>query len=65
MFNPEFLTELNFIDDFKNQNRIIIGGPRPATTKLRQVYSLVFPKWKDSKNLEVLSSIFASELEEE
>ena len=43
VFNPEFLTEANFIEDFKNQNRIIIGGPRPATTTLRQVYSLVFP----------------------
>jgi len=44
VFNPEFLTEANFIDDFKNQNRIIIGGPRPASTKLRQVYSLAFPE---------------------
>ena len=43
IFNPEFLTEANFIDDFKNQNRIIIGGQRPASTKLRQMYSLVFP----------------------
>tara|TARA_Y100000593_G_scaffold17200_1_gene34376 strand:+ start:4925 stop:5758 length:834 start_codon:yes stop_codon:yes gene_type:complete len=43
IFNPEFLTETNSINDFKNQNRIIIGGQRPATTKLRQVYSLVFP----------------------
>ena len=43
IFNPEFLTEVNFIEDFKNQNRIIIGGQRPASTKLRQVYSLVFP----------------------
>ena len=43
IFNPEFLTEANFIDDFKNQNRIIIGGERPSTTKLRQVYSLAFP----------------------
>ena len=46
IFNPEFLTEANFIDDFKNQNRIIIGGERPSTTKLRQVYSLVFPNTK-------------------
>jgi len=44
VFNPEFLTEANFIEDFKNQNRIIIGGPRPASTTLRQVYSLVFPE---------------------
>ena len=43
IFNPEFLTEANFIEDFKKQNRIIIGGQRPATTKLRQIYSLVFP----------------------
>ena len=43
LFNPEFLTEANFIEDFKNQNRIIIGGLRPASTKLRQIYSLVFP----------------------
>ena len=41
IFNPEFLTEANFIEDFKNQNRIIIVGKRPATTKLRQIYSLV------------------------
>ena len=44
VFNPEFLTEANFVEDFKNQDRIIIGGPRPATTKVRQMYSLVFPK---------------------
>ena len=46
IFNPEFLTEANFIEDFKNQNRIIIGGERPSTTKLRQVYSLAFPDAK-------------------
>ena len=43
VFNPEFLTEANFINDFRNQTRIIIGGPRPASTKLRQIYSLAFP----------------------
>jgi len=43
IFNPEFLTEANFIEDFRNQSRIIIGGERPSTTKLRQVYSLAFP----------------------
>ena len=43
IFSPEFLTEANFIEDFRNQSRIIIGGERPATTKLRQVYSLLFP----------------------
>ena len=43
IFNPEFLTEANFIEDFKNQDRIIIGGTRPATTKVRQLYSVAFP----------------------
>jgi len=44
VFNPEFLTERNAVEDFNNQNRIILGGPRPATSKLKQVYSRVFPK---------------------
>lgn len=43
LFNPEFLTERNSIEDFNNQNRIILGGPRSATTMLKQVYSKVFP----------------------
>ena len=43
IFNPEFLTEANFIDDFKNQTRIILGGTRKGTNKLRQIYSKVFP----------------------
>jgi len=43
VFNPEFLTEANFVEDFKNQDRIIIGGVRPASTKVRQMYSVAFP----------------------
>ncbi len=44
VFNPEFLTEANSIEDFKNQNRIIVGGPRPATTKVARVFRKSFPK---------------------
>ena len=44
IFNPEFLTEANSINDFKNQDRIIIGGPRPSSTKVRQLFYKVFPK---------------------
>ena len=44
VFNPEFLTEANAVNDFENQSRIILGGPRPQTTKLKQIYSKVFPK---------------------
>ncbi len=43
VFNPEFLTEANAVQDFENQNRIILGGPRPATTKLKTIFSKVFP----------------------
>lgn len=39
-FNPEFLTEANFIDDFKNQNRIILGGDNVDI--LYQLYSKTF-----------------------
>ena len=42
VFNPEFLTERNAVADFENQKRIILGGPRPATTKLKQIYSVPF-----------------------
>ena len=43
IFNPEFLTDANFLEDFKNQSRIILGGTRKGTNILRQVYSKVFP----------------------
>ena len=43
-FNPEFLTEANSIEDFKNQNRIIIGSPRKVGAKIKSIYSKVFPK---------------------
>lgn len=42
-FSPEFLTEANSYEDFKNQTRIIIGGPRPATGKVKQMFRKAFP----------------------
>jgi len=44
VFNPEFLTERNAVKDYENQSRIILGGPRPATTELKQIFSKAFPK---------------------
>ena len=44
VFNPEFLTEANAVSDFENQTRIILGGPRTSTTKLKQIFSKAFPK---------------------
>jgi UDPglucose 6-dehydrogenase len=43
-FSPEFLTEANSFEDFKNQSRIIIGGPRPATGKVKQMFRKAFPE---------------------
>jgi len=42
-FSPEFLTEANSFDDFKNQTRIIIGGPRPSTGLIKQMFRKAFP----------------------
>ena len=46
VFNPEFLTEANSINDFKNQTRIIIGGPKRASSKVRRIFTKAFPKVK-------------------
>lgn len=42
-FSPEFLTEANSFEDFKHQSRIIIGGPRPATSVIKQMFRKAFP----------------------
>jgi UDPglucose 6-dehydrogenase len=44
VFNPEFLTEANAVDDYKNQNRIIVGGDIPGSTKVKAVFAKAFPK---------------------
>lgn len=44
IFNPEFLTESNALDDMRNQNRIILGGPRPWINTIKQIYQTIFPK---------------------
>lgn len=44
VFNPEFLTEANAVDDYKNQNRIIVGGERPSSTKVKAIFAKAFPK---------------------
>jgi UDPglucose 6-dehydrogenase len=44
IFNPEFLTEANALDDMRNQNRIILGGPRPWINTVKQVFQTAFSK---------------------
>lgn len=43
VFNPEFLTEANALDDMRQQNRIILGGPRPHINKVKQLFQTAFP----------------------
>lgn len=43
VFNPEFLREVSALDDMRNQNRIILGGPRPHINKVKQLFEAAFP----------------------
>jgi UDPglucose 6-dehydrogenase len=42
IFNPEFLTEANAVEDFKNQDRIILGGHSKDFDKVQNLFSQVF-----------------------
>jgi UDPglucose 6-dehydrogenase len=44
IFNPEFLTEANAINDMREQNRIVLGGPRPHINTVRNIFQRAFPK---------------------
>lgn len=46
IFNPEFLTERNAVNDYENQNRIILGGPETGIAKIKPLFNNVFPKAK-------------------
>lgn len=43
VFNPEFLTEANALEDLRNQSRIVLGGPRPWINTVRLLYRQAFP----------------------
>jgi len=42
VFNPEFLTERKARFDFLNQTRIILGGSAELTSKVEQLYKIIF-----------------------
>jgi UDPglucose 6-dehydrogenase len=46
VFNPEFLTEANHIEDFKNQKRIVLGGDNcnESLEKIKTMYMRQFPE---------------------
>lgn len=43
VFCPEFLREATALDDMRNQDRIILGGPRPWINKVKHVFQSAFP----------------------
>jgi len=43
VFNPEFLTEANALDDMRNQTRIVLGGPRPHINRVKLLFQSAFP----------------------
>ncbi len=46
VFNPEFLTEANPVNDMRDQTRIVVGGPRPASTTVKNIFRQAFPAVK-------------------
>ena len=42
-FNPEFLTEANAVNDFINQNRIVLGGDKMALRPVVEIFESAFP----------------------
>ena len=44
IFNPEFLTEANAVNDMREQTRIVLGGPRPQINFVKNIFQRAFPK---------------------
>ena len=42
VFNPEFLRKVSYVEDFANQNRIIIGGDLDDSKVLKEFYNKIF-----------------------
>lgn len=68
-FSPEFLTEANSFEDFKNQNRIIIGGNTAtkcsSAKKVKQMFRKPFPripivvtKWETAEMVKYFTNCF-------
>ena len=57
VFNPEFLRETSFIADFKNQDRIIIGGPHEATAIVKQMYQTAYPNVQTTKTSSTIAEM--------
>jgi UDPglucose 6-dehydrogenase len=67
VFNPEFLTEANHIQDFKNQDRIVLGGNTDAVRIVENIYAKAFPgvpvvltDWKTAEMVKYVANTFLS-----
>ena len=69
LFSPEFLTEANSFEDFKNQTRIIIGGNKnyyfKAAKKVKQMFRKPFPsipivitEWQTAEMIKYFTNCF-------
>ena len=65
VFSPEFLTEANFVEDFKTCNRMIFGGEIEDTSECVKVLSSVFPEkyyvmtnWKTAETVKYFINNF-------
>ena len=60
-FNPEFLTEANSVEDFANQDHIILGGPLVVNEKVADLYDLAFPgvhqEWVSARTAEMVKYV--------
>ena len=57
VFNPEFLTERTAIEDFKNQNHIIIGGPHKAVSIVKQMYQHAYAEVPTTKTSSTIAEM--------
>jgi UDPglucose 6-dehydrogenase len=57
VFNPEFLREATSIEDFKNQDRIIIGGPHKAVSVVKQMYQMAYPEVSTTKTSSTIAEM--------
>lgn len=57
VFNPEFLTERTAVEDFNNQDRIIIGGPHKAVSIVKQMYQHAYPQVPTTKTSSTIAEM--------
>jgi UDPglucose 6-dehydrogenase len=57
VFNPEFLNERTAVEDFNNQDRIIIGGPHKAVSIVKQMYQHAYPQVPTTKTSSTIAEM--------